>query len=162
MSDSTLPSTVNPSARYHVSDVSLEHGATEFPAGWRARCSTSPPPPSSSTTTLTNGAVASAETSMVFRDHGSTVKSCVAATPSGVSTLNRPTSWSPARFETTTSPPTPSSPEAGTPGQNQLPVSLSVSLTCGIQLPDWSANVAGSAAGVSRPTTNNAVSPRIT
>ena len=66
---------------------------------------------------------------MVFRDHGSTVKSCVAATPSGVSTLNRPTSSSLARFDTTTSPPTPSSPDAGTPGQNQLPVSLSVLLT---------------------------------
>ena len=34
ISVSTLPSTVNPSARYHVSDVSFEHGATESPAGW--------------------------------------------------------------------------------------------------------------------------------
>src|SRR4051795_5338521 len=126
MSESTLPSTVNPSARYHVAEVSLEHGATEFPAGCRARCSTRPPPPSSSTMTLTNGAVASDDTSILFCDHGSTVKSCVAATPSGESTLNRPTSCSPARLETTTSPPTPSSPDAGRPGQNQLLVSLPV------------------------------------
>ena len=50
---SRLPSTVNPSARYHVSDVALAHAAVLLPLGWTACCSTSAPPPSTSTTAPT-------------------------------------------------------------------------------------------------------------
>ena len=49
---STLPSAVNPSARYHDGAGALAHAATDVPSGWTAVCSTSPPPPSISTIAL--------------------------------------------------------------------------------------------------------------
>ena len=52
---SLLFSAVKPSARYHVDDGCVVHGATDVPAGCVARCSTSPPPPSISTIALANG-----------------------------------------------------------------------------------------------------------
>ncbi len=156
---SMLPSTVKPSARYHSSEVLSAQGETESPAGCCARCSTNPRPPSISTTTLANGAVTKASTSMVVRDHGSTTSDSVAPTPSGVRIVKRPTSCSSLRFATTTSPPTPSSPVAGTPGQNQLPVSAALSLTAGIQAPAGVAKNASGVVGSSRPTTISAAKP---
>ena len=153
---SILPSTVKPSAKYHSSEVLSAQGATESPAGCCARCSTNPRPPSISTTTLANAAVTNASTSIVVRDHGSTTIDSVAPTPSGVKIVNRPASCSSARLATTTSPPTPSSPVAGTPGQNQLPVRAGLSLTAGIQAPDGLAKNGSATTGSSRPT---AISP---
>ena len=57
---SLLFSAVKPSARYHVDDGCVVHGATDVPAGCVARCSTRPPPPSISTIALANGVVSAA------------------------------------------------------------------------------------------------------
>jgi hypothetical protein len=74
---SVLPSTVEPSARYHVSDVAFAQAIWLSPLGWSDCCSTSTPPPSTSTSTATiaPGKVASRSTDAT--DHGASVTGTV-------------------------------------------------------------------------------------
>ena len=155
---STLPSAVNPSARYQDGAGALAHAATDVPSGWTAVCSTSPPPPSISTIALTKSAVRAASTSTIVRRCGGTLTACSTASPGPASSVTRASSADPPALAITTSPPVPSSPDAGTPGQNQLLVNPPGSGTAGIQGALIVENTGGVGVTASRPTTTSPAS----